>query len=155
MSTQIARTEVIYGTRVTQKEAMFVGALREGLPPAAAAAKAGYREPANTSRALLQRPHIMDVVASLQAEIADSLHVSRLGVFNMLKEAYEVAKGKNDAGAMVRVASEINKMSGYYQPEGVSRTQQVSDSLMNAMQPNQLESVPDTEVAKLAGFGDE
>jgi len=144
----------MYGVRVSSKEAGFLAALREGLPPAAAAAKAGYREPASTSRALLHRPHMANAVAMLQAEIADTLQVSRLRVLEMINEAYMIGKEDNNAMVIIRAAQEISKMCGYYKTVDAGASDTASN-IIAAMQPRPMEALSDEKVEHMAGLTEE
>jgi hypothetical protein len=149
-----ARHPTLTGTFLSEREGLFLRGLEEGLPPAAAAARAGYENPAATARALLLRPHIRDEVARLQARIADELSVSRMKVFEMLKTAYDLAILKEDANAIVRVVAEINKMSGYYH-EQRKEGQASLEQLENSLQPSEFVNIPDEELAKLANLSEE
>lgn len=144
----------VNGVVVSAKEAVFLKALEEGLPPAAAAARAGYNNPASTARALLLRPHIQDEIARIRERLARELSVSRTQVFKMLQEAYQMAVLKEDPTSMVRVASEINKMCGYYH-DPKSRASASIEALEGAMAPDPLSEKSDDELARIAGLDEE
>jgi len=147
--TRRARTRSLTGTLLTEKESLFLARLAEGMTPAAAAAAAGYANPASTARALMLRPHIRDEVANIQARLHDELGVSRVKVLRMLNEAYQLALEKEDPKAIVRVAAEINKMCGYYQ-QGDQGGGQVIERLQRALDPDPVQGLPDEELMKLA-----
>jgi len=143
------REVTIGGSYLSRKEALFIRSLEAGLPPAAAAAKAGYSNPAATARALMLRTHIQDEVAFVQAKMAEATGMSRHKVHMMLKQAYELAIEKEDANAIVRVASELNKMCGYYAVPGSTGSDQAK-ALENAMTVPDTDNMTDEELEALA-----
>lgn len=147
MKVSPARRPSLEGVLVSEREGIFLQVLKEGVPPAAAAARAGFNNPTSTSRALLLRPHIRDAVAAIQAELSEDTILSRRSVFRMLGEAYDFAVKDENPIAIVRVAQEINKMCGYHAQTG---SQQAVDSLEIAMQASPLEAASDEELKEIA-----
>lgn len=140
------------GVKLSEREAVFLDGLRQGLPPPAAAARAGYSSPSATSRALLLRPHIRDAVAILQAELQEAVGVSVVDVLKMLNEAYEMARDvTEDPNAMVRVASEINKMMGFYAEKGGAESTKAKlvDQLDKALNPDDMSQLSDEELERM------
>lgn len=140
------------GVKLSEREAVFLEGLRRGLPPAAAAARAGYASPTATARALMLRPHIRDQVAMLQAELQQAAGVSVLDVLGMLNEAYEMARDvTEDPNAMVRVAAEINKMMGFYADKagGDSAKDRIVGHLEKALNPDEVSQMTDEELESL------
>jgi len=142
----------VTGDRFSEKELLFLKWIRDGYPPAAAAAKAGYASPSSTARSLLTRPVMQDELARIQVEIAESMHVSRITVFQMLRDSFDMAVMKEEAGSMVRVAAEINKMCGYYNQ--TSQSEDVGRHLIEATQTNPFTEATTEQLEDLADFGD-
>lgn len=139
--------------RFTEREILFFAAIREGLPPAAACARAGYAQPAQSARSLLARPAVQDNLARIQAEIAEVMNVSRLQVFAMLKEAYEMATLKEEANNMIGVAKEISKLCGYYSDAG-DKAAKVAGHLIDATSEDPFRDATIEQLENLSQYGD-
>lgn len=120
------------------------------MTPAASAAKAGYASPSSMAQSLLSRPSIRDEIAHIQARITDTLQVSRMKVFEMLKEAYDMATLKEEAASMIRVASEINKMCGYYNQDSAEASP--LSRIETTPSEDVFASAPKEKLEELAGF---
>ena len=82
----------------------------------AAAVRAGYgpRSAKVTASRLLTNANVRAAIDARQAELADELRLSRDGVVRRLVDAIAVARGQNDARAMVAGWSAIAKLCGFY-----------------------------------------
>jgi len=140
------------GVALTEKEGMFLENLRRGMPMAAAAFRAGYKNPAQTARALLARPKIQNAVAAMQAEMMDSHYVSRGEVVTLLRAAAEMAQEDRAPSALVRVASELNKMFGHYQMPSDNAAQALSRAMEEAGALSGAESLEDLSDGELEPY---
>ena len=79
--------------------------------------KAGYKDPKQMAIKLRQLPYFREEMNLRHGRNRDVMKMTRDKVQEMVMEAYEIAKLTTDANAMVRAASEINKMCGFYEVE--------------------------------------
>lgn len=143
---------VMYGVRLTEKEAAFVNGIRNGLLPAMSAANAGYSSPLETSRALLTRPNVGKAVREIQTEAQDEAAFSRAEVCAMVRESYTMARDAENPGAMVRAAAEAAKLSGLYITDENYKVKSIAETIQEAMRPGLMGDISDAKIIDMAGL---
>lgn len=124
----------------------FVELVAQGSNPNAAARAAGYADPDRASRDLMKNVLIKHMLDVARRASSPELQVTRNKVTEMVMEAYETAKIQADASSMVRAASELSRMNGYYEPE----RKVVDISMTLAQKKERLAELTDEELLELA-----
>ena len=79
--------------------------------------KAGYASPRDAAAHLRKNPIFAAEMERRLHGNRNQMKMTRAKVQEMVLEAFDIAKLTSDANAMVRAASEINKMCGFYEVE--------------------------------------
>lgn len=146
-----SKTYELYGIRLTKQEYLFLQAVRKGVPPAHAAAEAGYSNPASVVNTLVQRPHIRNAIDAIREELRQEMSVTREMVVDKLEEAYALARDTEDPGTMVRVCAELSKMFGFYAPE---KKQIEQLPTLKQVTENDVAQMSDEQLIEMAATGD-
>ncbi|MBS0453979.1 MAG: terminase small subunit [Proteobacteria bacterium] len=129
---------------LTQQQKLFAQFHAQGDSIPNALVRAGYD---NTSTSygyrLVQMPNIQAAIATERAKFEAANDLTRKDVFEMLKEAYDMAKLTSEPASMVAAAREIGKMAGYYEPQKREINVNLTGSMaqLNAMSTEQLEEM--------------
>ena len=107
---------------------------------------AGYAAP-RVGHRLLKTQTIRDELHRRMTKTRELLEMTRERVQQMVLEAYEVAKLQADAASMVRAASEINKMCGYY----ATVERHVKLDVSATIRQEEIRALPDSELIRMAG----
>lgn len=105
---------------LTPMERSFLEAKASGMSNKMSLKKAGYKVNTNHERvinSILSRPRVAKEWDRIKKKTRRKMEMSRERVQKMVLEAFDVARNNEDPSAMVRAASEINKMCGFYAPE--------------------------------------
>jgi len=112
--------------------------------------KAGYAMPIATAARLKKTPHFKEEMEERLERNQVAMKMTRDKVQTMVLDAFQIARDIQDPNAMVRAASEINKMCGFYELERaqieLSNTQQEFIGRLNELSDDELLAM--TEQAK-------
>ena len=129
----------------TARQKQFMDAMTSGRSVIDAARDAGYVP--RVGYRLLQVPAIREELNRRMTKIRERLEMTRERVQDMVLEAYAVAKLQADAASMVRAASEINKMCGYY----ATVERHVKLDVSATIRQEEIRALPDSELIRMAG----
>ena len=103
---------------LTPKRERFVAEYCLDHNAARAARAAGYsgRTARTSASLLLTFSDVKDAVVVREAESAKALNITRQGVITALREAFDLARGQRDPGAMIAACREIARCAGFYAP---------------------------------------
>lgn len=96
---------------------MFLRNLELGMPPVQAAAAAGSKDPSQYCYQVQSDPAVRKAMARIAEKHAKEAEMSREKVQKVVTDAIDMARVLEDPQSMIRGASELNKMCGYYAPE--------------------------------------
>ncbi len=104
---------------MTPRQARFVQEYLIDRNGAAAAIRAGYsvRSAKQIAYELLAKPEVAEAVRQGEARVAQEAAITRGRVLAGLREAIELARERQDPGAMIRGWATIGRMAGFYAPE--------------------------------------
>lgn len=123
------------------RKARYVEGILSGMPAEEALAYAGYSlDPKNIS-VLNKDPWVMEKIHEVANLRISKAAVTKEKVENIVLEAIDMARIKGDPDPMIRGASELSKMNGYYAPEKKQITMEEKD----------LELLSDAELLELMG----
>jgi len=125
-------------------KAKLLEALMQGMPVSAACRYAGVNIPTG-HRWAKEDPWIRERLSKKADNSIYKAKTSRADVEDILLEAVDIARIKAEPGDMIRGASEIGKLHGYYAPQEKKVT---FDGEINV---NQLEDLSDAELLELTG----
>lgn len=97
---------------LTEKEEAFKEALLDGNTPRKAALVAGY-----SGGTPPKSEDVRLAVAEARKEIADIVQIKRADMVAVMLDAIDMARLLADPQAMIKGASELSKMLGFYEPE--------------------------------------
>jgi hypothetical protein len=130
----------------TARQKRFIDEMTSGKSIKEATLLAGYSAP-RVGHQLLKVPAIREELNRRMTKIRERLEMSRERVQDMVLEAFEVAKLQADAASMVRAASEINKMCGFY----ATVERHVKLDVSASIRQEELRALPDSELIRMAG----
>lgn len=116
-------------------------ALRAGFAPASARVTA--------CRLLKANKAVQEAVAAQEALVAAEVGMTRQRVVQGLLEAVEMARERQEPGAMIAAWRELGKMLGYYAPEWV----RVTASTDEAVRMGRWQTLSDEELAVVISTG--
>jgi hypothetical protein len=119
----------------------------EGLPPVAAAAAAGFKNPESAAHRIRRDTDLEHQIAETVKELTQEAYYTRDKVLELTGEAIDIARIAADAGSMIRGVQEINKMQGYYAPE----QKQVLLDHRHEVRQAQIQELPEHELLKRLG----
>lgn len=111
-----------------------------------AALNAGYAE-GRIGYLLLKRATVREELNRRMTKTREFLEMTRERVQQMVLDAYEVAKLQADAASMVRAASEINRMCGYY----ATVERKIMLDVTSTVRQEEIRALPDAELIRMAG----
>ena len=129
---------------IEEKHRIFANAIMEGASPSDAARAAGYH-PSSALKVMRQEDVQRALVAARQ-EITEATTIKRLDVLNIMIEAIDMARTLADPATMIKGASEIGKMMGYYEPEKVDINVNLDQNVFHA----KLKQLSDAELLEIA-----
>ena len=133
---------VAYKARFSEMQWKYLQFLELGMSKRQAAKKAGSSCPPKYVEVQNSDPKMREEMNVRLGRNQLAMKMTRDKVQNMVMEAYDVAKLTDDANAMVRAASEINKMCGFYEIEKaqieLSRAQQGFVDRLNDLSDDEL-----------------
>jgi phage terminase small subunit len=126
--------------------AKFVEGVMMGMSDAQAYARAGY-SPRNKNGATEMRknPWVQEQLQAMTDKLVSRARMTRTKVEDIVLEAIDIARMKAEPGDMIRGASELNKMNGYYAPE------EKRISVDGHIEVQQMEAMSDTELLEMLG----
>lgn len=128
----------------TEKQKAYAEARGRGLSREQSAIMAGYEvgEDPNTSRI---ETSVQEELSRIRAETAANVGITKEQVAEMLVEAANMARHREDPMGLIAAARELGKLLGHYAPE-VKRTLHGldRDQMMKV-----LEDMPDEELVKI------
>jgi phage terminase small subunit len=130
----------------TARQKRFIDEMTSGKSVKEATMLAGYAAP-RVGHRLLKTQTIRDELHRRMTKTRELLEMTRERVQQMVLEAYEVAKLQADAASMVRAASEINKMCGYY----ATVERHVKLDVSATIHQEEIRALPDSELIRMAG----
>jgi phage terminase small subunit len=107
----------IYDVTKDDRMLLFVQNVVNGMNPTAAARAAGYSQYERHAKRLMAKPFVKKMLAFAAEVSAKKKRITRDKVHEMVMEAFDIARTSADASSMVRAASELNRMNGFYEPE--------------------------------------
>jgi len=132
---------------LNDRSVVFIEGVQSGLSGTAAARAAGYADPAKQSKRLMKNPQIQRVLSLLTKFNTGAKKKTRDELHDMLMESFDIAKIQADAGSMVRVVAEFNRMNGFYEPE----TRKVDISIRVNQQKEVIQQLSDEELLEMIG----
>lgn len=141
----MASGQVVSIDGLTEQERRFVDAFCSGMNQTQAARAAGYSEPTSGGVRLMKRPAVLAAIERERAALAEQARVKREDVIEGFKEAIDMARTLQDPVAMIAGWREVGRVLGHYEPE----KKKVEISINGQVALQQLEALPDAELAKL------
>ena len=133
---------VAYRARFSDMQWKYLQYVELGMSKTQAAKKAGSTSPRDYVEHQRTIPRMREEMNVRLGRNQQAMKMTRDKVQAMVMEAFEVAKLTDDANAMVRAASEINKMCGFYEVEKaqieLSRAQQGFVERLNELSDDEL-----------------
>jgi phage terminase small subunit len=128
------------------KKAKFVEGVFMGMEPKQAAIHAGYNptHASHTAHSLLRDPWVAEHIQQV-ANVRVEKAISKADVESIVVEAVDIARMKGEPGDMIRGASELAKLNGYYAPE------KKEVSIDAEMRIKRMEVLSDTELLEMLG----
>lgn len=133
------------------RKAKFVEGIAAGMPDAQAARYAGLSSEKSALTKLRSERWVAEQLQNLHGAIQNTARVTRSQVEEIVLEAVDIARIKAEPGDMIRGASELSKMNGFYAPEkkeisidadiAVRRLETMSDAELLAMQGKQQSDI--------------
>lgn len=129
---------------LTAQEKAFCVYYARGYDPKRAALEAGYRSP-RAYEHLLEKPEIQETMALLRARITAymSVEVTKELLTSMLFEAHATAASSTEKVSCIK---ELGKINGIYEAP------KVTINVQNVTRVEQLESLSDAELMRIAGL---
>jgi len=128
------------------KHAKFVEGIMMGMTDVQAFKRAGYTQNcADTLNNLKKNPWVVEQLNKVVDNVSHRARVTRTKVEGIVLEAVDIARMKAEPGDMIRGASELNRMNGYYAAE------KKEISLEGHIEVQQIEALSDTELLELLG----
>lgn len=139
--------EAVAQERWTPKQRAVLDSVELGMTLSQGAKRAGYARHRTMALELKKNTEFMAEADRRAKRNQAKMQMTREKVQAMVLEAYEVAKLTDDANAMVRAASEINKMCGFYEVE------KAQIELSNAQRDflGRLDDLSDEELIAMSG----
>lgn len=131
----------ISGNARLLRKARYVEAILSGMPAEEALAYAGYSLDMKNISVLNKDPWVMEKIQEVANLRVQKAAVTKEKVENIVLEAIDMARIKGDPDPMIRGASELSKMNGYYAPEKKQITVEERD----------LEVLSDAELLEMMG----
>lgn len=132
-------------TKEALMKAKFVEGVMMGMSERDAHKRAGYKPSESGLTKLKKNPWIQEQLQNMVEHVVQRGRVTRNKVEGIVLEAVDIARMKAEPGDMIRGASELNKMHGYYAPE------KKEISLEGHIEVQQIEALSDTELLELLG----
>ncbi|MDM0116912.1 hypothetical protein QTI66_32820 [Variovorax sp. J22R133] len=101
---------------LTAQQKAFAVAVGQGDSVPNAMARAGFTTATSYGYRMVQMPNIQAAIAAEKEKFEVDNTLTRRAVFEMHKEAFDMAKLMSEPATMVSAAREIGKMAGYYEP---------------------------------------
>lgn len=152
--TPLYADNIIGSMELRAQQSRFVDEYLVDLNATAAAARAGYsvRTAKSQGSRLLTNVDVKNEISRRQAETACKLEIRREDIIRGLLGAIELARQQGDPTSMIRGAAELNKMLGFYRPDGEGAG---PDETADAGLQKRIESMTDEElIALCASNGD-
>ncbi len=134
---------------LTEKQHAFKEAVLDGMTPAQAAEAAGYSHPSAASQVLMA-PDVKKALAEARNELSSAAQITRGDMLAVLMDAIDMARLMADPQSMIKGATEVSKMLGFYAPE----VKKVELSLGQARVRSKLISMTDEELLMLSSGQD-
>lgn len=129
---------------LTEKEEAFKEALLDGNTPRKAALVAGY-----SGGTPPKSEDVRLAVAEARKEITDLVLIKRADMVAVMLDAIDMARTLADPQSMIKGASELSKMLGFYEPE-VKKLELTAPQMRNR---TRLMNMPDEELLRLIDEG--
>lgn len=100
-----------------------------------------------TAHRLLTDANVIAAIEARKLVLAQQYEINRHGVVRELLASVDVARGKLDAGSMIRAWTEIAKILGVYSPEPVKEVVYAENEALRA----QYEAMSDEKLIAIAG----
>jgi len=115
--------------KLTDKQSRFISEYLIDLNATQAAIRAGYSEKTSkqTGCENLAKPDIQEAIQAAQQEIAEANNITVIDIADMHKEAFEMARDKEQSSAMTSSARNLSELLGFL----VHKTQEISDRVIN------------------------
>lgn len=130
---------------LTEKQEAFKEAVLDGMTPAQAAEAAGYSHP-STAGQVLMAPDVKRALAEARNELSSAAQITRGDMLAVMMDAIDMARLLADPQSMIKGASEVSKMLGFYAPE----VKKVELSMSQARVRSKLISMTDEELLLMA-----
>lgn len=102
---------------LTEKQAVFVDKVLEGVDGPRAARAAGYAHPNAQASTIYKTQAVQKALAEARDELSSAAQIKRADVIDGIMEAINMARLAADPGTMVKGWTEIGKILGHYAPE--------------------------------------
>lgn len=137
-------TESAADTELREKHRIFADAIMNGASQSDAARAAGYH-PSNAAT-VMRSEDVQIALAEARKGITDATTISRLDVLNVMIDAVAMARTLADPATMIKGASEIGKMMGYYEPEKIDIRHITDENVFHS----KLKQLTDAELLEIA-----
>jgi hypothetical protein len=94
----------------------------------------------------MRQEDVQLALAQARQEISEATTIKRLDVLNIMLEAIDMARTLADPATMIKGASEVGKMMGYYEPEKVDLKVNLSEDVFHS----KLKQLSDAELLEIA-----
>lgn len=128
---------------LTDSERIFVESVLRGMSKTAAAAAAGFKDPAASGKQIAGRPHVAAALEKARQISAQETGITRQKLNDMLMAAYY---GAATAGEQIAAVRELAKLNGLYEAQKVA----VTHKLEKANNEQELRRLPTEELVRLA-----
>lgn len=125
------------------RQVLFAEAIAAGMNPHQAAKRAGYTSSGSVKQ--LEHPTTAALINLKRIELARVQGISKEKVLDMFMEAFQLSRTLEDPATMVRAATEVGKMLGYYAPE----VKQFNIDVRQLHTVRQLEELSTEQLAKM------
>jgi phage terminase small subunit len=129
---------------IAEKHRIFANAIMEGANQSDAARAAGYH-PTNATQ-VMRSEDVQLALAEARQQITEATTIKRLDVLNIMIEAVDMARTLADPATMIKGASEIGKMMGYYEPEKLNINVNLDENVFHS----KLKQLSDAELLEIA-----
>lgn len=127
------------------KKAKFVEGVMMGMPASDAYKRAGYKHSHHGVSLIQKDEWVKEQLQKVINTTVNKGRTSRETVEGIVLEAIDIARIKAEPGDMIRGASELSKMNGYYAAE------KKEISVEGHIEVQQMEAMSDTELLELLG----
>lgn len=137
-------TESPSDIELREKHRIFAEAIMNGASQSDAARAAGYHP--STASTVMRSEDVQIALAEARKDITDATTISRLDVLNVMIDAIAMARTLADPATMIKGASEIGKMMGYYEPEKIDIRHITDENVFHS----KLKQLTDAELLEIA-----